>query len=294
MPGERPSFESYEPHEPTPEERAELVASEVEKLSINLDLRRHPAILERLVDTGEHFKDSVSMARIVRAVFADLCQALELPDEDPEQLMRAAVVHDIGKSGPAGEKGPVHAAVRRLFVPPKREFSAFADGRPKTIHEFLTEMEYPDAAEIEAALNGSDLGVDTGKEAMIYFWRRHVQWTHDILTSAPEPVVDRETEEIASTHHLFENWNPAKLDLKDVPPGSQVLEVIEMAEALAAVDKYQAYLERLHWDHDKAMAMLSKFFNANPPDLDQNLRQKYNAVIAVLDRNKEKLTELLR
>jgi hypothetical protein len=282
----------------------ERVLAAVDKLDIDLDLRRHPEFLERLADTGEHFPDSVTMARIIEAIYPDLRDKLQLPEESPKQMMRAAVLHDIGKSGPAGEKSPVNAAVRRLFVPPTRPFKLMDGSRPKTIHDFVTELEYPDATEIEAAL--IEAGFEPDKEAIIFFWRRHAQWTYDILKTAPPELVDEKTLKIAASHHIFEAKNPAGLDLENMPVEAQILDVIGraqalmgessntllMSELLAAVDKYQAYRERLHMDHDTSIAWLAKFYSADPPGLSTETRESYLSVIEVLDRNQEALARL--
>lgn len=281
--------ERVETAERPPEQ--ERVLAETDRLDVGLDLRRYPEFLERLADTGEHFQDSVTMARIIEAVYGDLREQLQLTEESPKKMMRAAVLHDIGKSGPAGERGPVNAAVRRLFEPPVRPFNPFIDGRSKTVRDFLTEQSYEDAAAIEAAL--ATAGIEAAAEPMIEFWRRHAQWTYDILAAAPTDVADSETVLIASTHHLFENKNPANLDLESVPAEAPVLEVIEMSELLAAVDKYQAFRDRGGLDHAAAAQRLTVFFNAHPPELPASLRAKYLAVIEVLDRNEEALAAIL-
>ncbi len=273
-------------HDPLKKAAETAVVEKVAELRINLDLRRHPEIRSRLAELGEHFEDSLAMAQIVQKIYGPLKERLGLEDEKPDRLMRAAVLHDIGKSGPAGKETDFHYAVRRLFIAPKHPFNAFAESRKKTVREFVAEQDLADTDRVLEALRSA--GIEPDKEPMIDFWHRHAAWTYDILKHETGADIDADTVSIASSHHLLENQNPARLDLEHVPSEAHVLEVMEMSELLAAVDKYQAYRDRGKLKHEEAMAQLTRVLQAKK-DLPEALRQKFQAVIDVLTKSKEEM-----
>jgi hypothetical protein len=281
------------PHPENPEHEvmraaAESMVSEgVGKLDIGLDMEKHPELRSRLAELGSHFEDSLVMAKIIRTVYGRLKEALDLPDPGPERLMRAAVLHDIGKSGPAGAEGGFHFAVRQLFITPRRRFNPYIDGRAKTIQEYVAEQDIGKPQAIFDALDKA--GVDPAREPMIGFWRRHAEWTYGILQSAAGPEVDADLIKIAASHHLLENQNPARLDLKEVPAEAHVLEVLEESELLAAVDKYQALRARGGSRHEEALDKLQTII-LERTDLPETLRAKFLTVIDVLNRSKDALS----
>lgn len=287
------------PHYESPErlecEAAEAKVSEkVRELSIDLDLDRHPEVRGRLVEIGTHFEDSLDIARLLRTLYAELKDELELSQEGPERIMRAAVLHDVGKSGPAGEKGPFHAAVRRLFVNPKKRFSPYADGRAKSVAGYLAEQELPAQEEILAGLK--EAGIDAATESMIDFWRRHAAWTYDILRvelAANPTDIDEETIRVAASHHLLEGQNPAGLDLARVPPDAQTLEILEHCEMVEAIDKYQALRVRGGMNHADAMTKLRAIFAANK-DYSPLLREKSGKVIDIIERSEAAMADIFR
>lgn len=280
------------PHPENPEhgfmrEAAEsMVAESIEQLDVGLDLEKHPELRSRLAELGSHFEDSLAMARMIRTVYGGLKEALDLPDDGPERLMRAAVLHDIGKSGPAGPETDLHFATRRLFVTPLRRFNPYIDGRAKTIQEFMTEQQIGKPEAIAAALR--DAGIDPSTEPMIGFWRRHAEWTYGILNAASGPDVDADVINIAASHHLLEGQNPARLELDKVPAGSHVLEVLEEAELLETVDKYQALRSRGGSGHEEAMEKLRARI-AERSDMPESMKAKFQAVIDVLSRSRDVL-----
>lgn len=262
------------------------VAEKIADLDIGLDLEKHPLLRSRLAELGSHFEDSVDMARIIRTVYGELKDRLGLKEESPTRIMRAAVLHDIGKSGPPGEQGDLHFAVRKLFIPPRRSFNPFIDGRAKTISEFMDEQNIADREKVLTGLVAAGIVPET--TAMIDFWRRHADWTYGILKEESGSDVDAELVKIAATHHLLENQNPAGLEVNDVPAEAQVLEILEQAQLLAAVDKYQAFRARGGFEHESALAQMRKIVDGRN-DLPQKLRDRFLAAIDVLNDSKEDL-----
>jgi len=263
-----------------------MVSESIERLDIGLDMEKHPDLRSRLAELGSHFEDSLAMAKIIRTVYGGLKEALDLSDDGPERLMRAAVLHDIGKSGPAGAESDFHFAIRRLFIAPLRRFNPYIDGRAKTVQEYMTEQQIGKPEAIHAALEGA--GIDPSRETMIGFWRRHAEWTYGILSSAAGADVDSDLINIAASHHLLENQNPARLALDQVPVEAHVLEVLEESELLAAVDKYQALRSRGGSGHEEALEKLQTMITERT-DLPETLRTKFLRVVEVLSRSKDAL-----
>ncbi len=278
-------------HDWLKKEAETTVADKVAGLDIGLDLNRHPELRSRLAEIGAHFEDSLAMAGIIRTVYAELRAEIGLDDEGPERLMRAAVLHDIGKSGPAGAESAFNFAVRRLFIPPLRPFNPYIDGRAKTIAEFASEQGLAQSAEVLEAVRNA--GIDPEREPMISFWRRHAGWTYDILNSDAGPDIDPDLIKIAASHHLIEGQNPASLSLDQAPAESQVLEVLEEADLLETVDKYQAFRSRGGLEHEEALAKLDLQIRSRT-DLPEVLRDKFSAVIRVLTRSKSALDRYFR
>lgn len=285
------------PHDEHPERNELKVAAErvvtekLRALDIGLDLERHPEVRERLAELGSHFDDSVDIARIIRATFEELCSKLDLSAEAPERIMRAAVLHDIGKSGPAGERGEFHFAVRRLFIPPSGKFNFYAaDGRPKTIADFMVEQGMKDADRITAALK--EQNIDATSEAIIFFWRRHAGWTYDILRGDLGPDIDDDLVKIAASHHLLEGQNPATLDIARPQKNDAEYDIIEFGELLGAIDKYQAMRVRGGHSHESAIAKLRATVESSP-NHPERLKAEYRTAFNVLDRNKDSIGKLL-
>lgn len=258
----------------------EKISADIAELDIGLDLARHPQLLERLAQTGEHFADSLEMARLVRGLYGRLKDRLQLHDAGPERLMRATVLHDIGKSGPAGAEPSFSDAVQRLFVTPQKPFNPFAADRPRTIADFVAQQELPDAAELLTTLRHN--GIDPETEPAIDFWRRHADWGYDILRQEIGDDIDQEMVDIVGSHHLLEGKNPAKLDSEHVPTEAHALETLELSGLLAAVDKYQAFRDRSHLDHAETMRRLRTLFEGNA-HLNETLREKYRTILDALD-----------
>jgi hypothetical protein len=171
--------------------------------------------------------------------------------------------------------------VRKLFVNPTKRFSREADGRMKTIADYLTEQDMPEADRIVAILKAG--GIDPATESMIGFWRRHAAWTHDILKGDVGPDIDEGVVTIAASHHLIEGQNPAQLDVASAPAE---------AELLAMIDKYQAFRVRLGFSHEDAIAKLRGMIDGSAAHPD-TLRAMDHTVLGILDRHREALDGLL-
>lgn len=270
-----------------------LVSERVGELDIGLDLDVHPKLRARLAELGSHFDDSVQMAEMIRSLFVDLKTELDLPDADPKRMMRAAVLHDIGKSGPEVGSDRLRFAVRRLFVTPPRRFSPNAeDGQPKTIRDFMVEFDFGESEQEEIGRALNEVGIGADSESILDFWRRHVDWTYEILQSNQGEGIDQSVVAITSTHHLLEGKNPAKVDLGRMPVEATVIETLELAQFLSVVDKYQAFRVRSGMGHEATMSVLNKIVDQHM-ELPEPLRTGFHKVLDVFSRNGEALESLL-
>lgn len=276
MSPEKPNFDGRPDSASEMRERELEVIRKVDELEIGLDLRKHPELARRLVEIGAHFEDSLEIAKVIRKVYGQVREAIGLEEETPEHLMRGAVLHDIGKSGPAGKEGEFNHAVQRLFVPSARPFLPYEHGRAHAIAEYVASQELPDGAEIIAALRSA--GYDPDAMPMINFWRQHAQWTYDILETQADVDVDARVIEAAASHHLCEHRDPAALHPETA---RELPESLKMAGVIEIVDKYQANRDRWGRNHEDAVAWVEKAL-ANQPDLPPAVIQNFRAVLDVL------------
>lgn len=289
MIGETPEIGPISPEETPEREAREKIEAAVKELRVGLELEKHPEIRDRLAELGPHFDDSVEMAKMGRVLYGQLREKFGLRDEKPERLMRAALLHDVGKSGPPGKESPMRDAVRRLFHPLARPFIAFANGRMKTIRDFVDEAGLEHGEDILATLERN--GVDPDQEPIVEFWRRHAGWTYDLLKTQTGPDIDEDIVKVAASHHLLEGKDPAHLGV-DGPVAGSAAETVKLAEILAAVDKYQALRSRGGLGHAEAVARLERMINARF-DLLEPLRQNFLTATDVIARSGDKLSEII-
>ncbi|MEY4723386.1 MAG: hypothetical protein RLZZ324_899 [Candidatus Parcubacteria bacterium] len=287
---EIPPIESARDTEPQHPTEAE-VSEAVESLHIGLDLEKHPHLLERFTEISTHFDDNVDIAKIAGALFPDFKEALHLTDETPERLQRAGLLTDIGKSGPAGEEGPFHDAVQKLFIVPTKPFNAFKpDGSMKTIADFLEETGMEGAEGIVAAL--AEKGIFAKDEKMLDFWRRHAEWTLDILKQEASNDIDPVVITAAASHHLLDGKNPAGLDLNGLAENSPDIEEFAYAEILQVIDKYQAFRGRGGMSHAEAVSR-TRAKVESAPGYPPVLRSLFTKALAVIEAHQAEMDALL-
>jgi len=265
--------------EATLEQARKIVARRFREFGLSFDVTQHPQLLSRLAELGSHFDDSVDIASITRAVWPKVMTAFGLKQEDLEQAMLAALLHDVGKSGPL-EAGPaLSEAIRRLFVTPKPPFNPYESGRKKTVSEFVAFAQLKGAETIKRVLR--EAGMDPDTEGMIDFWRRHAEWTHDVLSV--EPGVDQRVDVYASTHHLLEGKNPAHADPASPEPGLSLIELSQAHAILSAIDKYQAFRERSGETHESTINKLKAIVDGC--SLPESGKKVYRKMIDILERH---------
>jgi len=226
--------------------------------NLGIDVKiEHPEIFLRLKELREqkdsHFQDSLELAKIIEKLW----DKLEIKDVSKEQMILAALLHDIGKSGPAEASPEERAMIQFLFSKNLPKINREnASERDLSIKRIFTETTHDfDNNKIEKYLT-EKLHIQTDSTRALDFWRQHAQWTYDILKRNAGGKINAELINIASSHHLLEGINPAGISEEEITEGSRALEVIDKYYFLALVDKYQALMERGKKTHREAIEIL--------------------------------------
>ena len=182
--------------------------------------------------------------------YADRYPQLAFTEEQKTDGRVAAILHDIGKSGPAQASQQEMRAVVRMFAQeqikdPKLSINEVAlNNFPKESHEILEYLK--------------NCGVDV-EMTMRQFWDKHAQWTHDILEKFPQGL-SKHARIIAGSHHFNKGINPYDLPETEIPLQSSTIGLMEdyvdaiEERILMAVDQYEANVRRSGSNHEKAIA----------------------------------------
>lgn len=205
------------------ETRKRVVIGAFKEFRLSFDIEKHQDLLQRLVDTGEHFNDAHEMARMIEAIK----DKLGLSPSERDKLLTATLLHDIGKSGPVfcSEGSPLRAKVKKLFPHGYIE-------KTTVFSDLVQAVGLANPENIANEFSTPSLVVSANIR-VIDFWRLHVDWTYQILQAVG---VDEEIVKIAASHHILEDKNPAGLTEAEINPSAKVLE---------ATDKYQAFRYRI-------------------------------------------------
>ena len=176
---------------------------------------------------------------------------LALTAEQKTNASIAAILHDIGKSGPFKATQGEQEAVIQLFSIEGIKVPSHSVG------EVVAERFGKNQGE-EMLKKLAGCGIDS-KMSMREFWNKHAEWTYEILTAHPKGINDH-IRNIAGSHHLDNGVNPrlrpkAKTSLQ--PSNIETLgdEVDDLTvRILMVVDKYQAVLRRGGAKHEAAIA----------------------------------------
>lgn len=171
----------------------------------------------------------------------------------------AAVLHDIGKSGPANSTIDEQKVIVRIF---SLENIGGSKRRPEDINldEILTKIF--DENEMDAVNEFFEkLNLSPKKTTMRDFYDKHAQWTHDILEKYAQNL-NKNIRIIAGSHHIDHNINPYALNESEIPVEANIIGALESYEdaleerVLIAMDHYEASVRRGNLKHEKAMDYL--------------------------------------
>jgi response regulator RpfG family c-di-GMP phosphodiesterase len=163
----------------------------------------------------------------------------------------AAILHDIGKSGPVDAAPEEQEVIIKIFACENIRNS-----------ELLVVDATHDIFEADQVANAKQTlgkyGIDD-KTTMRKFWDRHAEWTHDILERYSSGLSEH-TRIIAGSHHIDRGVNPYALPESEVPLSANVIGTLEdyvealEERSLIALDQYEASIKRGGLSHDDALS----------------------------------------
>lgn len=282
-----------------PQDKKQFAIDRFEEVSF--DLPAYTDLFDRVVELAEmensHFDDAVVMSAMVGCIFKDLVKKKSW-GKDPnfrfnlKEIKLATLFHDIGKSGPAHFAHEDRLLIQqffdnKLFETPEIKKLPYAIRNMK-LAEAIKQVDFKNKERLFELLLSLDIKLE--EETLIQFWRRHDDWTYDVLSktnkekpeSIPKKVID-----IASSHHILEGKNPAKIDLNNIPTAAKALESVDKYQiiVLTLVDKYEAFLKRSDQTHKQAVSSLVKMVKENIYINDEQ-KKDYLEVIRMIDKNK--------
>lgn len=217
--------------------------------------------LTLLQQHSEFYKDSLEIERGVNNVLEFLGKEyglshpqLNFSEKQKTDGRISALLHDIGKSGPATATEKEQETIIRLFAIEeiKEPQSSVGDVVSKNFA----------AEEKEEILNNLKKCGIYPETTMRKFWDNHALWTRDILEKNPKGI-DLRIRHIAASHHFDHGINPYNLSESEIPPEARVIGVLEdyidvEKKILIAVDQYQAFTMRRDTPHGEAILQIKK------------------------------------
>lgn len=280
-----------------PEEgaREQFIAEQFSRA--NLDIRTYPELFARFKrlhgPESRHFEDAAQMAEIIDAIWPEL--ESELPFKlDKEKLLQTTLLHDIGKSGPEEAASEEQELVVALFNPAhyRKILESGAGIERLTVIDALRGSDFDLSTQLKIANALKQWGIDFETEKMIDLWRRHADWTFDVLAPIQDEKITRELAIAAASHHILDGKNPAGLNPEEIPNEAKTLEIAESYEVITMVDKFQAFVKRSGLGHKEAVAVLRVIIDRQ--SLPDKVKDDYRKILTVIDRSGEKLQTVLK
>ncbi|MDP2788540.1 MAG: hypothetical protein Q8O46_00600 [bacterium] len=180
----------------------------------------------------------------------------DLTEERLLEARVAALIHDIGKSGPLEASKDQQLAVVRLFAAENLR------NPNQPVEDAVREVFGEEANLMIYNLQGC--GIDVSM-SMKKFWESHAKWGYEIIkTKCPE--LSTTTKNIAILHHVDKgpDFNFLNLPMDQIPKESLVLGQLEnyvdtlRQRAIIALDQYEAQIRRAKVSHKEAVAWVRK------------------------------------
>lgn len=266
-------------------------------LRAGLDIRSYPDLFDRFKrlhgPESRHFEDAAQMAEIIDAIWPEL--EAELPFKlNKEKLLQATLLHDVGKSGPKEASSEEQELVISLFNP--NHYSKIKESGRRieqmTVIDVLKESDLDLSLQVRMANYLKQLDINFETEKMIDLWRRHADWTFDVLSQVNDERITKELIAAAASHHILDGKNPAQLNPENIPGEAKTLEIAESYEILTVVDKFQAFVARSGLSHVESVVVLRKIVDQQK--LPDKVKSDYRAIIGVIERSGDKLKNILR
>lgn len=276
--------------------REQFIVDQFERVGLNI--RDYPELFERFKrlhnpPESKHFEDASQIADIIETIWNGL--ETELPFKlEKEQMLLAALLHDVGKSGPKEATPAEQELIIALFDPTHYERIATAgiNVGNETILRALRESNFGDDIQRKIAKYLNRLGVNIASEKMIDFWRRHADWTYDILKTTQDDKIDERLAVMAASHHILDGKKLANLKPEDIPSEAKTIEIVESYEVLTVVDKFQAFMRRGDKSHSEAIKELQK--KVEESEISEDAKKDYFKIIAVIANSADKLQAKLK
>jgi len=279
-----------------PEEaaRERFVVEQFERAG--LDIRSYPELFGRFKrlhsPESRHFEDAAQMTEIIDAIWPEL--EAELPFKlDKEKLSQATLLHDVGKSGPE-EATPEEQELVVVLFNPSHYLKIKESGRrieQMTVIDALRGSDLDLSVQIRIANCLKQWGIDFETEKMIDLWRRHADWTFDVLAPIKDEKITSELVVVAASHHILDGKNPAGLNPGEIPSEAKALEIMETYEVITLVDKFQAFVVRSGLSHEESVATLKKIIGQQK--LPDKVKSDYMAILSVIEHSGNKLQNIL-
>ncbi|MFA5076554.1 MAG: HD domain-containing protein [Patescibacteria group bacterium] len=297
------------------EARKQQTKDQVRGVGINLaELESYPQLIERLteLDNGprSHFKDSLEIVKIINLLWEEF----GLAGVSLEQMKWAAILHDIGKTGPIQATTPEQRQLVIKLFGPKNVPNASDQPLESLVNKVFPEQKQRGQSLDSLKKMGLKLNPDSATQnhdlqdgTVLNFWRLHDDWTYDILEKTrnnyPAGPLDQTITQIAASHHLLENKNPAHLPSdNDSKLDERTANILKASRVLAMVDQYQALRRRSGLNHNKlegekksgAIESLTDKINDHQQQLSTEAFDDYQRVIKILAEAEAGLEEILQ
>lgn len=165
----------------------------------------------------------------------------------------AAILHDIGKSGPADATEEQSKAIIRLFAQEQ-----IKDPNLSVEQAVIVSFSENERSKIFDCLKNCGVTPDM---TIRQLWDRHAYWTRDILEKYPSGLSER-VRIIAGSHHSNRDINPYPLTESEILPQSNIIGTLEEyidaieGRVLMAVDQYEALVRRKSATHKEAIDLV--------------------------------------
>ena len=223
----------------------------------------HEEIINRLtlLERGSEFnEDSRKIERgmenvlnLLETRYAEQYPQLRLSQKQRADARIAAILHDVGKSGPVEATPEEQEMIVKIFA------SENINDENLLVVDVISEIfDGSQLENVSRALRNCGINEET---TMRQFWDKHAYWTHDILEQYSQGL-DKQTRIIAGSHHIDHGINPYALPESEVPLAANIIGTLESyietleGRALIALDQYEAAIRRGKLSHEAALERL--------------------------------------